>query len=151
MANLDITGHVTRPELALPDLSLNTDRYKIIAEGLGPGVVVWDRKYATSPFVHGRYLTNAKKQQGTNILAVRVTGSDKNVVQTHLETLTNAFEQFEYELTTIVEGVTYTYACEPADYTIGNGGAWQRFHLMAYKQEVVFEIPRMPVPVAGPF
>ena len=151
MPDLDIAGFVTRDELSLADLDLNTDTYKIIRGGWGPGGVVWRRQTVQSPFSSGRYLTGRQKDQAVAPLAIRVTGTNEADCLGKVATLVAAFEQFEYQLSMTVETVTYTWNCECADWTFGEGGALQTFHLRAYKQEVVFEIPRHPVPVAGPF
>lgn len=149
MSTLDITGYVTRTELGSGNLDLNTDTYKIIT--WGPGEVQWERQTVGTPFFSGRYLVNARKVQMESLLGIRVTGLSKAHAQTELGALLAAFEQFEYELSITIEGVEHRYACEPADYSIGEGGQIQKFHLMSYKQEVTFTIPRMPKPVAGAF
>lgn len=150
MADLTITGSVTRTELALADLALNDDTYKIIRGSWGPGEVVWRRQAVSSPYVDGSFLVNATRDQVTTPLGIRVTGSSRTDCMNKVGTLCRAFEQFSYELTITVDGTDFTYTCDPADYSWGEGGALQTFHIKAYKQEVNFMIPRSPIPVAGP-
>lgn len=151
MPDLVVTGHITRTELGLGNLALNDDTYKIIRGGFGPGEVTWRRQYAQSPFSPGRYLVNAQKDQGALNLAVRVTGSSEDNCLAAMATLVAAMEQFEYDLSMTIGTTTYTYTCEPADYSIGEAGQFQNFHLMAWKQELTAVVPRFPTPVAGAF
>lgn len=149
--DLSFTGYVTRTELALGNLTLNDSTYRVIRQaGWGPGDIEWDRQTVESPFIHGDFLVNAKKTQVTAPLGIRVTGSSRTDCQNKLATLLRAFEQFSYFISFTLEGVTWTWLCQPADYSVGDGGALQPFHLMSNKQEVRFSIPRYPTPYSGP-
>ncbi len=148
MADLAITGTVTRTELGLADLGLNTDAYKIIE--WGPGVVAQARMKVGSPYIHGDFLVAAKKEQVEMPLGVRVTGSTYIDCWNKVGTLLRAFEQFAFVVTVVQDGTTFQYTCESADYAVGEGGIVQKFHMMAYKQEVRFLIPRRPNPTTGP-
>lgn len=150
MADLTISGSVTRTELSLPDLTLNTDTYKIMRDGWGPGVVSMRRQKVSSPYVHGDFATSLVKEQVEVPLGIRVTGSGYTDCWNKVGTLLRAFEQFKYTLAIVIEGTTFTYECEAADYSVGDGGMFQNFHFMAYKQEVKFLIPRRPNPTTGP-
>ena len=140
---------VTRTELALADLDLN-DKTTYGVMAAGPGAKSWRRQTAESPFMHGRALVGAVLDTEVAPLRIRVKGSTDSVLNTNLNALLRAFEQFTYDLTLTIEGVTYTWRCEPADYTIGDrGGEINTFVRLANQEWVSFEIPRNPIPVAG--
>ena len=150
MADLDISGYITRDELSLADLDLNTDTYKIIRDMWGPGVVQMEKQRVASPYINGSFPVSQKKQQVEMPLGIRVTGTGYTDCLNKVNTLLRAFEQFEYELSITVEGTEFKYTSEAADYSFGDGGMFQTFHMMAYKQEVRFLIPRRPTPLEGP-
>jgi hypothetical protein len=150
MSDLTVTGYVTRTELSLSNLTINDDTYKIIRDMWGPGVVQYDRQKVSSPYVNGDFLTNRKKAQVEMPLGIRVTGTSKIDCWNKVGTLLRAFEQFSYELSLTIDGTTFTYTCEAADYSVGDGGMFQTFHMKAYKQEVRLLIPRRPTPTEGP-
>lgn len=148
VADLDISGSVTRTDLGLGDLTLNTDDLKITE--WGPGIVSWRRQKVSSAYVHGDFATSLVKEQVESPLGIRATGSSMTDCWNKIGTLIEAFSQFSYTLAVVIEGTTFTYECEAADYSTGDGGLFQKFHAMAYKQEIKFLIPRRPNPTTGP-
>lgn len=150
MTDLDVSGYVTRTELGLGNLALNTDTYKIIRDSWGPGVVEFERHKASSPYINGDFLISRRKAQVEMPLGIRVTGSTPTDCLNKVGTLLRAFEQFRYQLSLTIEGTTFRYNCESADYSVGDGGFFQAFHIRAYKQEVRLVIPRRPTPIEGP-
>jgi hypothetical protein len=148
MPDLTISGTITRTELSLAALDLNTGGYKIIE--WGPGAVEHEKMTVASAYIDGSFLMNSKKMQVESALGIRVTGSTQVDCWNKMGALLRAFEQFEYTLSIVMDGTTFTYTCDPADYAVGDGGLIQKFHLMAYKQEVKFLIPRRPTPTSGP-
>lgn len=148
---LNVTASVTRAELSLSPLSLEVPNvYSIIRESLGPGSTGWRRQTATSAYVHGEVLVGAVKSITMASLGVRVYGNSMSVMVSRLNDLIRAFEQFTYDLTVTIDGSTFTWRCQPADYSVGDNGNFQDHHLRAQQQEVHFSIPRHPTPVAGP-
>lgn len=145
---MTLSGSITRTELSLSALALNDDNYSIVE--WGPGELTWRRSSVGSPFVDGTYLVNAVKDQMSVSARIRVTGSNKGDCMNKVGTLLRAFEQSSYTLTVIVDGTTFSYACEPADWSWGEGGQFQKFHNEAYKQEIGLMIPRLPNALAGP-
>lgn len=151
MASIAVAGSITRQEVEggpLADLNINdVSNYKIIT--VGPGTLEWQRQYASSIYVHGDYLVNAVKAQGTLPLAVRVKGTTQSQIDSNLAALCRALEQFTYQLTITLEGVTWTWQCDPADYGVDEKGEFSKFHRLAKQTVVTAQIPRHPVPIAG--
>lgn len=150
MADLIIAASVSVEGGGSLDLN-DGETHKIMQGGWGPGSVVWRRQAISSVFAHGRYLTSAQKEQVISPLGVRTYGADEDGCLAAVGTLVAAFEQFSYELTMTIGATTFTWECEPADYMVGDSGAIQKFHLMSFQQETMFDIPHFPIPVAGPF
>lgn len=141
---------VTRTELALGDLALEEEGvYKLMRDAVGPGDGSWRREVSKSAYVHGETLVGAVKDVMTAQLGVRVLASSISLLQTRVSTLLTAFSQFSYNLTITLDGSTWQWKCEPADYAIGDGGVFQDLHLLAYQQEVRLNIPRHPIPLQG--
>lgn len=150
---IDLTASVTRTELGMPDLDLRSDvaNFELLRDGWGPGSITWDRKKVTSPFVHGDFMVSARKEQMEAPLGFRVVGADRNTTLTRCGVLMDAFSQSDYLVTFEIEGVTFSWSCQPADMVFGDSGYLQPFHLRAFKQEVHLSVPRYPIPVVGPF
>lgn len=149
MADLATSGSVTRTELALAALSLQQAGAYEILPGTGPGALSWRREVARSPMVHGEVLVGAVKDIQIAPLAIRVIGTTASQMWARVGELTAAFEQFSYSLSLVIGGVTFTWLCQCADWSSGDGGEFQKFHLMSHQTEVRFQIPRHPVPTAG--
>lgn len=148
MTNISVSCSITRTELALADLNLSdSSNYKLI--GIGPGTLEWNRQYASSPYVHGEVLVNAVKSQGNLPLSVRCLGSTQSSREANVAALCRALEQFIYNLTVTVEGVTYTWQCDPADYSLDDKGEISKFHRLAKQTVVTAQVPRHPIPIAG--
>lgn len=149
MPDLTITASLTRVELSLAVLNINDQtNYKIIK--VGPGSVEWDRQYAGSPFIHGETLVNAVMKQGKLPLSVRCKGSTSGVVDTNRAALCRALEQFTYTLSLTVDGVSWSWKCDPADYSVDEtDGAFNGFFTRAKQSVVTADIPRDPIPLSG--
>ena len=151
MPDLSVSASVTRAEMSLAPLSIEVaNQYRIMRSTLGPGAVSWRKQTATSPYVHGAILVGAVKDIGLATLGVRVMAPSDSTLWARVDTLVRAFEQFTYDLSVTIDGSTFTWRCQPADYSVGDSGVFQEFHLMSHQQEVRFTIPRHPTPVAGP-
>lgn len=147
LPDLVVDGSVTRQlvpggPLAALDLQDGTN-YEFIS--VSPGDKSWRRESATSPFTHGRTLIGATLDVELAEVMIRVKGTSMSHLDSNLAALLRAFEQFAYALTIVIDGVTWTWQCEPADYTL----QLSKFHMMARIHEVTFTVPRNPIPTAG--
>lgn len=151
-----LVASVTRatvPGGPLADLDLNAPgAYEAV--GFGPGQTTWRRSMASSRWVHGEVLTHATKGLGSMPLRVRVLGASAAALDTNTAALIAAFEQWTYDFTAVVDGVTHTWRCMPADYGPtpdegGSAGEYGTASLDVLAQLYTFIIPRNPVPLAG--
>lgn len=148
--DLTVVASLTRTELSLAGLNLeDPGTYRVVTAG--PGGVSWVRRFVESPYMHGRTLIDARKDQISVPLAVRVYAASLTQLETRAATLLRAFEQFTYHLSISIDGAAHEYVCEVADYTVDDEGTWDKYALMAHEQTYKFVIPRSPIPVQGAF
>lgn len=154
MPEILVAVSVTRDELSLPDLelndTLNDGPFRVIRAGLGPGPSTVRLGKTSSEVVDGDFIYAYSLETVVMPLAIRVTGEDASEVNSNIELLVAAFRQLSYQLTFSVEGAPFSYICQPAQISYGAEGVIQEFHMKARQQEVRFQIPRHPSPVAGP-
>jgi hypothetical protein len=149
MPILAINLQITRTELGLGNLELEdpANGYQVVS--FGPGATSWRRDTVNSPYVHGSTLINAVMDLQIAPLVVRVKGVTATQKESRLGVLIDALSQFLYGIGSIIDGVSYVWICQPADYSIGDGGEFNKFHEKNLMTEVVFMIPRNPVPYQG--
>ena len=137
---------VSRPSpqspLALED---PVNGYSVVS--VGPGGRTWRRRTVEGEYVHGRVLVNATLDTRTMPLVVQVEGANWAQVRSRAQTMIDAVSQFAYTITTVLDGVSDTYVCEPADVALAGGDEWDKFRLMARQQVYVLTIPYDPVKV----
>lgn len=138
-------GTISRTELALSPLAFTpANGYFIQRNGFGPGEVSNRKTYVQSPYVIGQQLVHVVKDLATSSLTVRVQGSSHSDMIDKLEVLCEAFEQFNYTLTIVIDGISYVYDCDTADYAIGDGGQLDDMWLRSDTQLVTFDVPHKP-------
>lgn len=151
MPAFTLAATVTRtlvPGGPLADLALEASSYRIVS--VGPGAGTWRAQMVESPFVHGAFLVAAVKALQSAPLVVRVIGSSRSNLDTLVAAMLRAFEQSTYRLTVTVDGQANTWDCYPADVAAMGTGEWDGSHMRSFQQTYAFQIPRQPVPVAGP-
>lgn len=145
MPDMPLSLSVTRSELSLGDLDIiPANGYRVARHGIGPGALTMMRVTAESPFVHGQTLVHAKKNSVDMSLNIKVEGSSTYDALEKLNTLTDAFTQFEYEVYGEVDGYPFNWLCDCADFEIGDGGQWNELLLMSSIQYVRFTFNRQP-------
>lgn len=150
MPDLSLFYGVTRTELGLAELALEdpVNGYSIVR--MGPGAASWRRETVTSPYCHGDTLVAAVRDAQIAPLTVRVRADTPTTLDTRLATLLEAFSQYEYYTGIITDGaVSKQWRCSPADWSVGESGEMNKFHLMSNIYEVTFSIPRQPIQIAG--
>lgn len=147
--SLTLACEISRTELALANLALEDEAngYEIVS--LGPGALSWRRETVRSPYVHGETLVTAVKDLSIAPMTVRVKASSAATLDTRLDALLDAFAQFEYSIGVTIDGVSKIWTCQPADLSVGDGGEFNKYQLMAKMYEVTLSIPRHPVPTSG--
>lgn len=137
---------IDRSSLSLADLTIGTDpsaSYWIASDGIGrPGIII-DRTYASARGYHGDVLVDARKQQSTLPLRVYVNGSSAAQVQTRLETLQTAVQQFAYTVTVTVDDAVTVWPCDMADFP---EWVYDSGQVKAGLQPVPLSIPVYPIP-----
>ena len=146
MSDLDVTAFVTRDELDAGPLNINDGENFILAKGLQVGKLIWRKDTVTSPYVHGRFPVREVMDAVESTLIVYALGSSHAVLTENIGVLIAPFtEQSEYELQINVEGQSYHWRCERADYEV----AFATETLNALLVPVQFTIYRSPIAVAG--
>lgn len=147
--SLTLDCQVTRAELSLGTLYLQdpANGYQVVE--VGPGAMSWRRETVVSPYVHGNTLVGAVKDQLTIPITVQIKGSSASQLDTRLDVVLDAFSQFFYGVGVVIDGVTKAWLCQPADWSVGEGGKFNKHHLMSKMYEVTLNVPRHPVPFAG--
>lgn len=141
MAELLVTATITRDELSLADLQLNDgDTYKIAGHNLDIGRVTRRREVAKSVFTHGGIEFASVLDMTTLSIGFDVFGSSLSQVRTNMNALIDAFSQKNYTVGLSIEGASFSYACNAADYE--SSLTTQR--MAARRGLIVFECPRQP-------
>ena len=147
MPDLGLDVSVSRALLGLADLAINDHlAYYLSPQFLG-GQVTWNRQQATSPFVDGAVTTYRTRGMVTEQLGVEVLGDTPGELDGNLAVLLAAFVQDSFHLAVAIGAQSWEYLCEAADYQV----AWSGPRFIARQLQVLFGVPRQPVPVAGAF
>ncbi len=148
MPLITVSALVTRTELALAALQLETPNYCRVVEH-GPGTLQFRTTWVESPFAHGKYPTASVKELTRMPLRVRILGTTQAELSTRLDELYDCFSQFTYELTVSLNGTVHKWTCWSADITPGESGVFNKVFLHNFWQDVVLDIPRHPIPITG--
>lgn len=141
--SITVSGTITRDTLGLPTLALSVPGQREIVS-LTSGGVTWRRTTAQGKYQRGRALLQAQQDTVTDVLVMRLYASSATALENDTTLLRRAFSQFTYTLTTVIDGVTRTVDCEPADMAIVGDDTRQKtltYHVM---RELAFSIPRDP-------
>lgn len=146
MADINLSATVSRDLLGLWPLQIGSGgRYYLGPSFLG-GNVQWNRQKASSPFVDGEVTTQRSRQNVTEAISVEIRAETHEQLQAYTAELLVAFLQDQYTLTVTVDGGSYAYRCEAADYQVAT---WTTPRLYAKQGQVVFSVPRRPVALIG--
>lgn len=146
MVDVALSVTVSRELLGLAPLELaNSAVYYVAPQFLG-AVVQWDRQQVSSRYLDGDVTVSRRRQNVVERIAVEVKGPDLPAVQLAIKDLIDAFCQDRYTLTVVAGGATRAYACETADY---QDLSWTTPRLVAAQGQVLLNVPRSPVALAG--
>ncbi len=146
MTDLTMSVEISRTSLGLAALEINDHTSYIVAgpEFLG-GQVAWDRSQVSSPFVDGEVTTHRRRQNVSENIAVEVLGDNTADLQSNTRAIIDAFSQDSFTLTVELDSSTSVYLCEAADYKVVSSGP----RYVANQLQVVFAVPRKPMPISG--
>jgi hypothetical protein len=146
MADLSLSVAVTRAQLGLGNLNINDHiSYYCAAQFLG-GSMTWNRQQISSPYMDGSVTVNRTRGVVMEPVAVEVLGSTDTALQTNMATLLAALSQDTFDLLVGIGSAQYQYLCEAAD--VQNAG-WSGPRMIAKQAQIVFQVPRQPVPILG--
>lgn len=149
MTDMTLSVVVTRAELSLSNLELQDPANGYSIYKIGPGAVSWRRETAKAMYAHGGTLVTAVKDLQVFPMGVRVRASSAATKETRLAVLLAAFSQFSYTVITTINGIDYTWVCQPADWSTGEGGEFDKFYEMVHMTQVDLSITRSPTPSTG--
>lgn len=145
MPDIALNATVSRTLLGLDPLDINDhDTYYLSPTFLGANVQ-WNRTQVTSPFMDGAVTTQRQRQMVTENITIEVLGGSAPGLKAAFDVLVSAFIQDSFTLTVGVGAATYRYACETSDYQL----IWSGPRFVANQGQVVLQMPRQPVALAG--
>jgi len=132
---------VTRTELALPNIQLWQPKKYVLPDGtFGPGSTSQRRSTSESPIVKGRYPTSIIEESRVGNIAVHVLSTLANL-QADCQAVIDAMTQFRYVLAWQWDGLTGTWQCECADWSMGQSGILDAKFLEINTQIIYFTVP----------
>ena len=151
MNTMTAEGQITRDELSLPildfgtlDLDADGAGVYIARDGWNIGENSYRRITAESPYINGRTLVHRVADTQTSTLKLRIKGSSQADLYDRMNELAIAFSQFSYTLTINVNGRKWSFLCETADMSAGDGGSVNDLMLRSNIQYLNFTIPHTP-------
>lgn len=146
MPDLGLTVTVTRTLLGLADLNINDHSVYALAPGTMGAQVTWNRTTVSSPYLDDAVTVNRMRGKVNEAVIIEVLGVDQAALASNVDALIKAFSQDHYTLTIGIGSQTYAYRCEAADYQM----TWTGPRFVARQVQVVFQVPRSPIPTQGP-
>lgn len=132
---------VTRTELGLANLQLSQEGLYYLPDGsFGPGETSQRRVTSESPQVNGRYPSSIIEGSRSGNVSVHVL-SDLSNLQANVQTVITAMTQFRYTLAWQFDGLSGTWQCEKADWSLGESGTLDVRFLEVHTQKIHFVVP----------
>lgn len=140
---------IDRSSLSLGALVISstpTDTYVLTGAGLGRPGISWRYTYApANPYIHGSALLGAVKDQSSLPLEVLVQSNTAANLDAAIKTLTDALDQFSYDVTVTVDGVAKTWSCDPGSYASTDGQV-NDARQVQFVEVLAITIPVYPIP-----
>lgn len=144
--DVDLSVTISRDALGLEPLEIATDPvYYLSTQFLG-AQVTWTRQQIQSQWLDGSVTTARHRGMVTEQVAVEVRGHDLPAVQTSINILIDAFSQDTYTMTVVAGYASRVYRCESADY---QDLSWTTPRMAGAQGQVMFSVPRQPLPLSG--
>jgi hypothetical protein len=147
MTDISVNAKVTRTDLGLGDLDINTSPYRIAGPQIMEGTTSWDRNQVNSPWTEGDITISRRRGNVTSQLTIYVSGTDTANMMANIRTLVDAFTQDRFTLQINMGTSVNQWDCESADYTV----LMDTVHVYNLYAQVSFSIQRKPVPLLGAF
>ena len=136
---------VSRTALGLAPLDICDGLDYYVSPTFFGGQVSWNRTQVTSPFVDGSTTTNRTRQMVTEPCTVEIITDNPGDLHDAMDALVDAMIQDAFTITITMDGETYKYQCEAADYQ----RIWMGPREIAHQGQLVLSIPRQPVALVG--
>lgn len=149
MPDLTMSVTMTRTLLALSALELN-DHVNYYAAPSSPAQVSWQHERVSSRWVDDDFTVSRRRPKVVEEMTFEVLAGavpTAATLQTNIGALITAASQDSYTLTVTIDGTSYAWACESADYQV----IWSGPRMVARQAQVRLLVPRSPIPSAGPF
>jgi len=140
VADLDVSVVVSRTGA---DLELN-DGTKYTVVDLSPGGRTWRRSTVEGRYQHGRKSIGEVIDTASMSFTVRVMGTSFANAMVNAVAMRDALAQHAYTVTTVIEGVTQVFVCEPADMDIVGRDGWNKYEIARKRHTYVLTIPYDP-------
>ena len=137
---------VTRTDLGLEPLQLWQVGKFILPEGtFGAGQTQQRRSTTENNLVKGRYATAIVEGQRSANMGVHCMAYDIDDIQPLVEEVIAALTQFRFQLTWQWNGLGGVWACEAADWAVGEAGIINEGWLKVNNQPLYFVLPHRRV------
>ncbi len=144
--SVSLSAQVTRAGAGA--LSLEVDGvYHVVS--FSEGGVTWRRTTVQGKYQRGRRLTQAQQDTVSDVLIVRCYGASWIEVNNRVAALRDAFSQFSYRLTVIIDGHRRAAECEPADLDVTGEDSRRKGLMLEHMREIQLTIPRDPQLLEG--
>ena len=117
--------------------------YELHRESLEETATSWRRHTVNHPLVEGSYTVLAVKENISRALVVWVGAATSALLEARLKTLQDALDQLSYRLTFTEGGVSTTWSCQMADYSVRR----EQSYRVARTALVRAQVPTHPSPV----
>ncbi len=121
-------------------ITLTSSPYRLEAETRREQGVTKRKSEATNPFVEGTYVVSSVRENVAEQVSVYVKAADDSATYNAVKRLTDALDQIVFTMTFAHGGMTETWTCFSADYTIGTQHEFQHAGLAVVRATV----PRLP-------
>lgn len=121
-------------------LDLNAGAYQLEAGTRNEMGMTWRKEEVNNPFIEGSYLISAVRENVMETVNVYVRGIDHQAMDKAVQALLAAVENPRYTIAYGHTGITETWSCQTAQYSVGTQREYQLVNLALVK----LQIPRLP-------
>jgi len=145
MADLDLSVTLSRTLLGLAPLEVNDHTASYVAAESLSGGISWTRQQVSSPFVDGQVTVSRTRAMTSRPLALEVLGADAAELAANAKVIADALSQDCFTLTVTLDGQSYAWAAEAADWT----ETWTNARWAARQLQLSAQLPCQPVELSG--
>jgi hypothetical protein len=140
MSDLTVQAVLTGPLGTLTLDGTNADAYELHIDTKSEIAVSWRKQEASNEWVEGSFTTSAVRENVVETLAVWVNATTSALLEQRTVALVKFLGQLRYTVALTIDGVTHTWTCSPAEYTVSTKHEFQH----ARTALVTAKVPRLP-------